>query len=439
MQNKKILRAQINKAGYKGFFQIENISFSLEKGEILLITGRSGSGKTTLLKTLLGTLKQWPEGFIDGEIIYKDKPLTSYPLDKLYREIAYIPQDPWYGIIAHTVEAEYCLSMAQSGIECNPSKLTKYGLGNLTNHITYGLSAGQCQRLLWAEAFERNAELLIMDEPLVYIDRETRRKLHENISEFTEKGGTVVIVDHMPHEWSSLSPKLLILENGKTKYYGKYREEVLPRLPSLEVTRKKPLEPTTLLQAENIWFKYPASPPVIKGVNLVLRRGEIIGIKGPNGVGKSTLLKILAGIYKPCQGKVHLKGRTMYLPENPLLFFTHPTPREELYSIVKPRIDPEEIIRLFGMTSLLDRPLSRLSSGERRRIALASIFLRGADILLLDEPSAGLDHYNLAKLTEQLLFLADHGIGIIIASHDERLNPIYWTTCMLTRGELKCE
>ncbi len=438
MLDKPLLRADIIEAGYPGYFQIRNIKINIKPGELLVITGRSGSGKTTLIKTLLGIINV-SQGYYKGKIEFLGKDLKKHSPREIYSKISYIPQDPWYAIIGHIVYVEYCHALSVAEKKCEPNKLAEYGLGDHIEHITYGLSAGQYQKLLWAESFDRETKLIVMDEPLVYLDTSSKNYFRKLVEKHLDKGGSVIIVDHMPETWKSLEPKLLILNNGKQVYYGPYREDVVPRpkKPVFDKTyRSKARE--ELIVAKNIFFSYPGTHDILKGANLTLHKGEILGIKGANGAGKTTLLKIIAGIYKPRKGVVIRNGYPIYVPENPLLYFSYPTPYEELYSASRDPVRAVKEAEKYGLERVLKNPLAVLSTGEKRRLALLAAYLSGYDIYLLDEPSGGLDTYSLNNLLEILFDLRRKGKGIIVASHDPRLDEYYDSICVLHGGRLEC-
>ncbi len=438
------VKAKVSEAGYKGGFSIKDVFLQVDYGEALIITGRSGSGKSTLLKSLLGLIRLSRNGYFRGEVIvsginpYREKP------EKIFQIIGYIPQDPWYGVLGHTVETEYCLSFSVLGLQCNPSRLSIYGLGQLRNHITYGLSAGQIQRLLWASNIDKGGKVLFMDEPGVYIDEQGKEEFVNLVKKHLENGGSAIIVDHDPLLWARLSPKLLVLENGRPVYKGVFREDKVPTPPkegfASETMRSRGND--VLLVADNIWYSYPGQKPVLKGISITVGKGEIIGITGSNGAGKSTLLKILAGIYKPSRGVVMRKGKTILIPENPLLYFSGATIKEELKLACGRGCSEEKITAAaeeFGIKHILEKPLAETSSGERRRAALASAFLAGYDIFLFDEPSGGLDNYIVRNVIDSILAAANSGKAVVIASHDKRLERIYDKTCVIEGGVLKCK
>jgi energy-coupling factor transporter ATP-binding protein EcfA2 len=427
------LRAEIRRAGYRGGFTIRNVSFTLNEGEALLVTGPSGSGKTTLIKTLLGLIDN-RRGVFEGRILYYGKPLEAYsPIEK-YRLLCYIPQEPWYGIISYTVDSEYCLSLSQAGVKCDPRRLEKYGLWSIRGRVTYGLSAGQYQRLTWASMIDRDCKIIMIDEPLVYIDNYDKEKFTRFIGEALSGNKAVIIVDHEPRGWMRLKPKTLSLKEGIIDYYGSYENyrgvsPLNPRLPAVKAGKPA-------LKAENIWFKYEVGPWILRGVNLTVGENSVIGITGRNGAGKTTLLKVLSGILRPSKGTVWRGFGAMFVPEDPLLFFSHPTPREEIYVGGNPRI-ADDIVEGFNLKSLLDRPLAYLSTGEKRRVALASALAHNYRILLLDEPSGGLDKYNLSVLVDSLYEAARRGSSIIISTHDQRLIPYLQDKYVLEEGVLR--
>ncbi|MEM1862411.1 MAG: ATP-binding cassette domain-containing protein [Desulfurococcaceae archaeon] len=429
MENK--LEASIVEAGFKNSFTIKNFFFKLSSGDILLIYGKSGSGKTTLLKTLAGLIDKIG-GFINGKIRVNDLNIYESDPEEVLNLVTYIPQEPWYGIIGHTIRSEFCHALSIRNIECDLNVLSKYGLREYDT-VTYGLSVGQIQRLLLAEALESRTPVLLLDEPLTYIDQDTRNYIIKGVEKFSGEGGIVVVVDHIPQNWARFDPKTLHIDNGTPVNQPSVLNKSLETY-NLRVGKHSSIGKETVIKAENIWFKYSSSNYILKGVTIEITKNSIIGFKGSNGSGKSTLLKILAGIYKPNKGRVVRFGRTVYIPENPLLYLTHPTPREELYSGSIDENIVLEAIEIFDLKNVLDRPILKLSSGERRRVALASSYVRGYSIYLLDEPTGGLDLFSLKSFIDMVMYLYEKNCSILIAHHDPRLSDLFDQEYLLTNG-----
>ena len=368
----------------------------------MLVCGPSGSGKTTLARILVGVF----DGDFEGSVEARGP-------------LAYLPQEPWRVLVGPTVKHDLVLAGA------DPFRVAgKYALAGVLDSPVHRLSAGQVQKLALAVIEYSRPQIVVLDEPSVYLDEEARRLLRELIVRLLDNGSTVVLVDHEPLQWVSLATKILVLVDGKPKCLGSTSEcsnavEELSRPSTVQCRHCSRVG--AAVSVEDVWFRYPGSKRwVLRGVSLEAYRGEITCIVGPNGAGKTTLLKTIAGIYRPFRGRVRVYGRPVYVPENPLLYYTAPTVYEEVVGGARDQGYGEEVLRRLGLWSLRDRPLAALSAGERRRVAIASALARGYDVVLLDEPSAGLDRWSLERLVEVLCETVSSNAAIVAASHDRR-------------------
>ncbi|MGC8983139.1 MAG: ATP-binding cassette domain-containing protein [Desulfurococcaceae archaeon] len=416
----KALEARISRCGYPGGFEIRGISVDLEPGEVLLVAGRSGSGKTTLVRGLTGTIKA-AGGYFEGYVKVHGKRLDEMSPNEVSSLVAYVPQEPWYGVLAHTAYADVCHMLSLRGLECSRSHLEPFGVASYANKPVYNLSAGQVQRVLWTSALAGGAKLLVLDEPLVYLDEEGRRSAREAVEKLAREGAAVVVVDHNPLFWEGLEPRLLYMEQGVAKYYGRWSRGVV-EVPE-DAPPKRRIGRGVYAELRDVWFKYPGERShVLRGFSFRAEKGVLTALVGPNGSGKTTILKLASGLLKPQRGLVARRGPSVYVPENPLLYFTMPTPREEL--LLSARGDESralEAAEVFGVKHVLDKPLARVSTGERRRIALASAWLAGFEGYFVDEPTGGLDDYSARSVLEALSLLAEWGRAVVVASHDKRV------------------
>ena len=211
----------------------------------------------------------------------------------------------------------------------------------------------------------------------------------------------------------------------------------LMELPS-EPRRTYPNEPA--ITAEGLWFKYEKElPDVVKGLSLTVRRGEFLALLGGNGTGKTTSLKLLSGLQKPYRGEVRLAGSVGVLPQNPQALFVKKTVREDLFEILKGRnfsgkAQEERVawaVRLCRLEGLLDRHPYDLSGGEQQRAALAKVLLLGPEILLMDEPTKGLDAEFKQVFAEILQSLLRQGVTLLMVSHDIEFCARYAHRCAL--------
>ena len=174
-----------------------------------------------------------------------------------------------------------------------------------------------------------------------------------------------------------------------------------------------------LIVAYDAWFRYPRIRRwILKSINISFKKNGIIIIKGPNGSGKTTLLKLLTGLYKPIKGKVLIKSKPIYIPQDPRVFFTY----ENLYMELKARgINPSnKVLDTMGLRKYLHIPIHKLSYGLMRKASLIIGLLGGYNPLYLDEPTAGIDNDSLQELLSILRSLKRNRC-IVIASHDEEL------------------
>lgn len=426
-----LLEAKIDEAGYAGGFRIRGVSLELDEGELVVVTGKSGSGKTTLARALTNTITL-RGGYLRGDVRLLGKSVKEYQPGELAGVLAYIPQEPWYGIIGYTVMSEFCYTQLIVRDKCDLKALNEAGLGGMEDFITYGLSAGQTQLLLWAEALATGARVIVMDEPLVYLDEAGRSKMKSLVQQQLGEGKGFVVVDHDPLFWAELRPRFVLLNDGVVEYDGyslSWAWEV--KSPRLGRGGGSGLA----VRLKDVWFRYPGYGWVLRGVDLEVGSGTLTAVVGRNGSGKTTLLKLVAGLLRPSRGSVAVKGRPIYIPENPLAYFSMPTPWEELVYMAGGDEDrAREVADLFDLRGVVGSKLADLSSGERRRLAIASAYLGGFDVYLLDEPTGGLDTFNANRVVEVVERLVEEGKTVVIASHDDRLVRAVERKVVIDRG-----
>ncbi len=213
-----------------------------------------------------------------------------------------------------------------------------------------------------------------------------------------------------------------------------------------------------LVEARDLWFAYTQGCYVLRGASLAAERGEVVAVVGPTGCGKTTLLLLLAGLLKPERGVVLLDGRPLHqqLPEarrriglllqNPDDQLFNPTVYDEIAYALRTMGLPEEAVEervrdtaeRLGLTSLLDKPPYKLSMGQKRLVALASILVYQPDILLLDEPTTFLDAHGVELVEHVLEEQRSHGLAIV-ATHDLDLVLSHADkACRLRNGRLEC-
>lgn len=392
------------------------VNLTLRRGEIASIIGPSGSGKTSILLSLIGLLPY------EGIAKYNGVEVKSIDKTYLRSKITYVPDEPESYLLNKKVFDEVAFGPENLGldprniIESTIKALEIVGLLNLYDDEVSTLSGGQKQRLVIADALSISPEIILLDNPFSNIDWVARKTLSKTLEQLCSEGISLILTGYSLEE--------LYLKPDKTLFIGEVEEHYRKKTfhHYLEKSRK-------LLEVKNVWFSYNRRENVLKGVSFTVNMSETISIIGRNGVGKTTLLKILAGIYKPSKGVVFIDGKrlnsrlSIYVSQNPSAFLTEATSREELSK--SRSIDTISLLEKMGLSHLLNRPIHTLSLGEKRIISILSGLSRGTLLLCLDEPTSGLDYKLRRAVGEILREAASNKMTILIATHDISFAEVY--------------
>lgn len=464
-ENKTILSVKDLRFTYSGQEKpaLDGVTLEVRRGDFLALFGRSGSGKSTLLRCLKPSLT--PAGNMSGEIIFDGEPITEMPHHDETAKIGFLLQDPENQIVTDKVWHELAFGPESLGMQTDEIRrrvaetVSFFGIGGWFHSDTSALSGGQKQLLSLAAVMVMRPEILILDEPTSRLDPIAANELFLALVRVNrELGTTVIMTEHRLDEALSAATMAVVIDDGKILAEGtpadvarkiadgdigsgtRSLRTALPaymrigegsvrearelvgglasenRLFTLP-EKKERARGDVVLSAENISFAY-GDRQVVLDLTLEIRRGEITALVGGNGSGKTTTLRLLAGIIQPQCGFVTKKARTATLPQEPRALFTKNTLRDELADISGDEKKLAEAINICGLGGLLDRHPYDLSGGETQRAGIAMLLLTGADILLLDEPTKGTDAGFRDEFERLLVRLADDGKAILIVSHD---------------------
>ncbi len=407
---------------------LSNISLEIEKGEFVLLMGKSGSGKSTLLRMIKEELA--PAGEMNGTI------------ECNAANIGYTVQNPDNSFVSGVVGNELAFALENKAYD---SKLTAVKIGEIASYFNLKLdddidkmSGGERALTAIAAAMVDNADLLLLDEPFSQLDPKAVCDTASMLSRLNkELGVTIIISSHSSNEIIPFADRIVVLENGRimcddTIENAVKKNELLPYFPPItQLFKERPLTVdvaqkyaeslterpmTELINTEatvdlkNITFAYgKKEKDILASLNYSAYKGKINAIIGSNGSGKTTLLKLIAGISKAYSGKVKLKGKPCYMPQNVKYLFTKDTVKEEI---------SEDTAMQLGIEDCLDSHPYDISGGQAQMLALGMMLEQNADIILLDEPAKALDYSLKKQLADILRNLCDDGKTVIIVSHD---------------------
>ena len=468
---------------YPGQFApaLRDVSLTLRAGEFVTLCGLSGSGKSTLLRQLKTALA--PNGVRSGAVLFDGRLLSDVSPREQAERIGFVQQSPENQIVTDKVWHELAFGLESLGYDTPTIRRRVaemagfFGMESWFHREAASLSGGQKQLLNLAAVLTLQPDVLILDEPTAQLDPIAAADFLAALARVNrELGTTVLLSEQRLEEALPLSDRAVVLDGGAVLADGAPRavgaqlrtagHELFRAMPAamrvwaavensfpcpvsvregrdwladfaashpLKSLPERPLpapSQETVVTVSDAWFRYtPDAPDVLRGLELTVRRGELFAILGGNGAGKSTTLRLLAGLQKPYRGEVRVTGKTALLPQEVQTLFAKKTVREDLAEVTSDGAMLAYVTALCRLDALLDRHPYDLSGGEQQRAALAKVLLTRPDILLLDEPTRGLDAAFKAELAELLQSLLAQGVTVVLVSHDVEFCAAYAQRC----------
>jgi energy-coupling factor transport system ATP-binding protein len=407
-----------------------DISFELERGEIVALLGPSGAGKTTLLRALSGLVPHFHGGRFKGRVTVDGHDTRSVRPADLAGAVATVFQDPEDQVVMARVRNEIAFGLENRGTPPEQiwprveRALGSVGARQLAGRRTAELSSGELQRVCLASALALEPALLLLDEPTSQLDPVSAEAF---LSALTDLGATVVLSEQRTERALELSDRVLFLEGGQLlldaprddalAWLAAHKSQYVPEVEQEDIPNGGVGE--TICRLADVSFEYRAGAPVLEGAWLELERGEVVILEGPNGSGKTTLAKIAAGLLDPDAGEVWRAGRAGYLSQDPGRYVVC----ERVVDEVALAVDGDHgrarrALSVYGLEWAAGRHPRDLSSGERERLGLAAVVVAEPELLVLDEPTRGVDPDRKAELADWLLSYAEAGRAVLVATHD---------------------
>lgn len=445
---------------------LKDVDLSADAGSLTLVCGASGCGKSTLMKALTGLVPQMTPGELDGVVRINGRNLADVALTDVGHLCSSVFQNPRTQFFCDTVAEELAFCGENYGRERatlrqqseRAAKLM--GISHLMERKLTTLSGGQLQKVALACALASGAPVLLADEPTSNLDPAAISEVRAALKVLKEQGLTIVVVEHRLHFLRGLADQVLLMEGGRVtrRWSGAeffsmgqaqrrslgLRTLVDPGPPETwvgqgqagrqekQVGRQENREATpsqVRLSCRGLSFAYGDSP-VFEGLDADFPAGQITCIAGANGVGKTTLVRVLCGLAAPSSGSISLDGvpASRKTRRSACALVMQDTGRQLFSDTLAGELtigashasgqSGEQLLADFDLANLGERHPLSLSGGQKQRLVIAAARATGRPIVILDEPTSGVDARHLDSITATLRRIADEGAAVVVVTHD---------------------
>ncbi len=457
---------------------LKDVELSADAGSLTLVCGASGCGKSTLMKALTGLVPQMTPGELDGVVRINGRNLADVALTDVGHLCSSVFQNPRTQFFCDTVAEELAFCGENYGRERatlrqqseRAAKLM--GISHLLERKLTTLSGGQLQKVALACALASGAPVLLSDEPTSNLDPAAISEVREALKVLKEQGLTIVVVEHRLHFLRGLADQVLLMESGRVtrRWNGAeffsmgqaqrrslgLRTLVDPGPPETwvgqvqaarqekqvgqgqagrqekQAGRQENREATpsqVRLSCRGLSFAYGANP-VFEGLDADFPAGQITCIAGANGVGKTTLVRVLCGLAAPSSGSISLDGvpASRKTRRSACALVMQDTGRQLFSDTLAGELtigashasgqSGEQLLADFDLANLGERHPLSLSGGQKQRLVIAAARATGRPIVILDEPTSGVDARHLDSITATLRRIADEGAAVVVVTHD---------------------
>ncbi len=430
---------------------LDGFSLEVAHGECVVITGGSGCGKTTVTRLINGLIPHFYQGSLTGSAVVDGKDVAALEPHDLTDRVGSVFQNPRTQFFNTDTESELVFAMENCGVPLSDMRrryqetVSVLSLETLCARNIFALSGGEKQRIAFGSAYALLPPIFVLDEPSANLDAPAIDMLRTMLEKLKREGKTIVVAEHRLHYLEGIADRIVLMAEGRIEKvwqeeaFSALSEEAVNALglrsyvkptPPVFPVPAVPTEPA--LEVRGLTVSHGRERPILEDVFFSADQGEIIGIVGPNGQGKTTFARTLCGLHREKHGTVLFAGKPVkatrrsehayLLMQDPnYQLFCDSVDAEIALTTAKAPRDAETVeslLRLLNLDAYRDcHPLS-LSGGQKQRLSIALAALSPAQVLIFDEPTSGLDYRNMVHVAHLLRFLAQQGKTVLVITHD---------------------
>lgn len=426
---------------------LKNISLDVKKGECVLFTGKSGSGKSSIINSINGLAVRYDGASMGGTIRIDNKDIKNLELYEISLLVSNVFQNPKTHFFNINTTLELLFYLENIGLskkqmdERLNDMLELFPINHLLNRDIFKLSGGEKQILCIAASYISGTEIIILDEPSSNLDEENIAIMKEMLIKLKDKGKTLIISEHRIFYLMDIVDRVFLIKDGEIQKeytqidFMKIPSEKLKKLGLRNKNRVKLTVPENQnkgnLEVKNIEFKFNGENNKLHFKDISFEMGKIYGIVGTNGLGKSTLLRCLIGLERKSKDEIYLDGKKLSKTDRLKIsslvmqdvnhqLFTDSVIKEVSLGIKNIESSyVEDILRKLDLYELKDCHPMSLSGGQKQRVAIASVLCKNSKFIFFDEPTSGMDYYNMMNISHLINECKSDNKIIFIVSHDQ--------------------
>lgn len=435
---------------------IKQINLEIYKGEFILLTGGSGCGKTTLNRCINGLIPEFYDGQLEGSIDVDGMDISQVPLYDISKKVGSVFQDPRSQFFTMHGCTEIAFSGENHGCEQQALKekvieaVEAFAIQDLMDKSILELSSGEKQKIAIASVYALNPNIIVLDEPSANLDGKATKQLAEMLAQFKAAGKTIIISEHKLYYLQALVDRVILMADGKIqadmdgdcfrkKESTWFQQQGLRQidLKNIAVTHALTAPTTTRpnpqIKVQDINFSYSLKKHLWQPISFEAQAGDVIGVIGKNGVGKSTFIRVMMGLNRRHKGRIYdrnqrslrhrkrLENSFYVMQDVDYQLFASSVLEEMLIGHPKTPdtlAKAEHYLKKFELAAFQNHHPSTLSGGQKQRLSVAMACMAQKSLVFLDEPTSGLDAENMHKVSQAIGALAQEGATLFVITHD---------------------